>query len=1220
MKKLLDLGSLAVIVIALVILGYVLLPSRPAQAAKSTGAFGDFPAGQARVINLSARREALEDLTPREQVDQMRDWLLFTAVSASGLSADEINRALFDLPPTRHGFMQSVANFEYGDTRSCYLGGEQVLALVPADASEERVERLARIADGHRKNLGETLAKLKLVVFEYELQPSDDPSRQTATLTRRDTVDAADLFERSAGYHEAKIGGPEDFRRFMGQIDDLTYASLKDGLTLGGRKIKGHSYRGIGVEEVAALYQSEAKIRGSRNALIEEQRQASRASTPVGSSGFSLDPSYDYARLAARFDADIAPRLRRFYSGRMLGPARDASIAPASGELAPVGTVAQKLKEAREGLARRDAGPLLGLLVDAEEKGAEGKELAREIEQSIKEHYGYQAARYIGELQGTEAGMVLFYTDLLAKLWAINYQRSAPAADVPGFRPMTALPVSSVYMQELNELSNTRLWFGPQDKGFQVADNGRSMLFARNATRVYAASSNSLKPGDESEPNAHSAAFLGWWDDHYEEIARFEPEYERLNELMKWSLVIAWLNQKEQAGGLGFLQGVPVERGHWFPDWVKQRPLRYTAWDKIGFYERGRNGATTESLPRLQSEVYKLFGRGRSLSGGVSLAGEETLARRPPLSPDSKVAQNARRSNLNYAPAESSSSALKTLEGTAYSFSSTSPERAATTATAREGAKQRGRFGEAANQPVEHTVARLEGGMSFGARLGGVPHGELIITNAENGFSAGWAGRDLGTAMSLGRRLSRSTKPAEVLALDPNVEASIKLPADGSYLVKLGGSERWLRVTPEGAPATSLKSGYAARVGDFGAGAKNYNLAWVSPGEVPASLSGGDTLWLRPVAGTLSRYEMLMGASRPSGVPVSIEHGASTVSGKLDPVTNEISFAYADLPQPLRQDPSLLRRLVAEAKPSAAGGGRYVVGDSRESVVVEYASRGDYRAAARELWESPDAVKAQLEAHRRAGLDECKGLMRIGEYELASRRLDELIQIHGAREELSLHKAVVTLNLPRQQRDLLARLVTDGAPPTVWDEINAQRGPLFPVARRGDDINLQRVVNDVAVRYEILSLDGAMPLAREESHHLKAYIFVEDTPGPNNLDGPVSSQRTLDAAISGEFNERVIKLPRRVDVARFRPAIIYDKSTGITYRAADTDGPGRGLLLPRYYFGSRHPSRRIGGGFLPRGHLYLLPCVEDDDSTHDDDDDDDCDDEEKDTDVVIVRQ
>ena len=1252
MKKLLDLGSLTGIVIALILIGYLYLPQRPAQATSGPGgAFKDFPVGQARLINLSARREALEDLTSREQLDQMRDWLLFTAVSASGLSAEEVNKTLFDLPPIRHGYMQPVADFEYGDARSCYIGDGQVLALVPADTSDERTERLARIADAQRKNLGTLPAKL--LVFEYELKPADDPAQQTATLTRRDAVNVKDLYTSSAGYSEAKLNSLDDLKRFMGQVDDLTYVSLKDGLTVGGRKIKGHDYRGLRVEEIAALYQSEAKLRGGRNtlkqkiddynarcagehtfestaerdefdrqctqdkaALEAEMLDARNSGKFTDSSGFSLDPTFDYAGLAAKFDAGIAPGIRNIMAGGALADTSASTQASLftpelSGLPGADSSVEQKIASARAGLAHKNADALFELLGEVAKKGKEGEVLARLIEDAIDHTYGYQAARYDGDLQGTEAGMVLFYTDLLAKLWAMNYQHSAPAGAVPDFRPMTTLPVASVYKQELAELSNTRLWFGPQDKGFQVADKGQSMLFARTATRVYAASSNTLKPGVEAQPNAHAAAFLGWWDEHYDEIARFEPEYERLNEIMKWSLVVTWLNQQGQGQRLNFLQNEQVERGNWFPDWVKQHPqLRYKAWDKIGFYPRGYNGTTTEALPRLTSETYRQFGSDVWLVGGVSLASEETFAERAALSADSEVVQTARRSNLNYALGESTNSALKTFDGTTYRFSNVSANEAATTATAKDGAKLRGLYGEVANEPVARTVTHTDGGLNIGARLGDVPLGELHIGNAENGFRVGWASRDMDAGATLARRLTTSSDPAKTLALDPDVSASVVLPGGRGYMVKLEGSDHWLKITPERVPSASLESGYAARVGDFDAGAQNYNLAWVNPKEATANLGESGALRLRKVAGTEHRYEMEMAARDSAGQPISIEHDGATVRGTLNPETGDVSFAYDELPQTLRDDPSLLRRLVVEANPSA-GGGRYVVGEFNKSGLMEQLRSGDYRAAARNLVEAPDEFKTQLDADLRAGLEDCKGLMRNGDYELASRRIDELINIHGPREELSLHKAVAELNVRRSTRNSLAQLVTQGNRPTMLDELSARLNESLPLGRRGESVKFMRTGDDVAMRYDLSNLDGGSPLTTDDASQLKAFIYIEDEPGLNNLDWQFSPQHTLDAAISGRF--KVVRLPRG-DVARFKPSVIYDEAEGITFKAVNEGGTGTGFRAPRYYVGGG------GGGFIPsHRRITVIPCGDRDDGNSVSDNRN-CKDEDDDTAIIIVRK
>ncbi|HVE83136.1 MAG TPA: hypothetical protein VND93_09835, partial [Myxococcales bacterium] len=74
-----------------------------------------------------------------------------------------------------------------------------------------------------------------------------------------------------------------------------------------------------------------------------------------------------------------------------------------------------------------------------------------------------QCARYDGPLKGTHVGMVLFYTDLMAKVWAsVDYHHSAPVDDVDGFRsePRISSAVEPIYWPEIERLSSTRLWFG----------------------------------------------------------------------------------------------------------------------------------------------------------------------------------------------------------------------------------------------------------------------------------------------------------------------------------------------------------------------------------------------------------------------------------------------------------------------------------------------------------------------------------------------------------------------------------------------------------------------------------------------------------------------------------------------------------------------------------------------------------------------------------------
>jgi hypothetical protein len=76
-----------------------------------------------------------------------------------------------------------------------------------------------------------------------------------------------------------------------------------------------------------------------------------------------------------------------------------------------------------------------------------------------------QCARYEG-LAGTSAGMTLFYTDLLAKLWlGTDFARSAPTAEVPGFLSLPQLDLPATFLQDEIDHPNTRLWFGARGDG-----------------------------------------------------------------------------------------------------------------------------------------------------------------------------------------------------------------------------------------------------------------------------------------------------------------------------------------------------------------------------------------------------------------------------------------------------------------------------------------------------------------------------------------------------------------------------------------------------------------------------------------------------------------------------------------------------------------------------------------------------------------------------------
>src|SRR5215813_291701 len=257
MRKSINLFCLAVLIFGIGLCIYLF------RAPATEAAFTGMPLNQPQRIDFRIDKHLWDQKTPREKLDQARDWLLYTTVSQSGRSTKELSDILFDLPASRQEYLKHVANFEYEETRSRFIGNGEVVALIPAN-SGNRIDQLAHIADEQRKNTGQK--PKSVLVFEYELTLDAQKGRPGGTITRRDTIDGRDLYTEQYGYFETTIKSPADLKTFLSRIDDIVFAQDDGGgLLVGGRKLQGSQYRGIGVEDIAAIWQSENEIQAKKN-------------------------------------------------------------------------------------------------------------------------------------------------------------------------------------------------------------------------------------------------------------------------------------------------------------------------------------------------------------------------------------------------------------------------------------------------------------------------------------------------------------------------------------------------------------------------------------------------------------------------------------------------------------------------------------------------------------------------------------------------------------------------------------------------------------------------------------------------------------------------------------------------------------------------------------------------------------------------------------------
>jgi hypothetical protein len=181
--------------------------------------------------------------------------------------------------------------------------------------------------------------------------------------------------------------------------------------------------------------------------------------------------------------------------------------------------------------------------------------------------------RYMGT-QGTSVGMTMFYTDLIAKMWAdTDYGFSAPVMDIPGFPTKPRVDLDPVFFSEWTKNPSGRIWFAPRANAVSRTKRGESesFYFGYGFSHIFGASSNPANPGQEVPPREDLRRTIGWWDRHFDDVASYEPEYQRLNQIMKWSLVTAALSD---ANTIQYLGSVRVRRNLTFREWQQANASR----------------------------------------------------------------------------------------------------------------------------------------------------------------------------------------------------------------------------------------------------------------------------------------------------------------------------------------------------------------------------------------------------------------------------------------------------------------------------------------------------------------------------------------------------------------------------------------------------------------------------------------------------------------------
>ena len=1161
--------------------------------------FHSFPIDQQNTIDFTIDEDSFDALTHREQLDQIRDWLLYTVVSSSDLSIEMVNQVLYDLPTIRHGYMQSTGAFEFGDTRSVYVGDGQVIALLPDTSEGAFATFLNEIADRHRMEQGAELEDLH--VFEYGI----DLLRQRASITQRKTIDASELFTKENGYIESRIYNKASFDDFVEKIDDVTFARIRnDQLILGGRKIDG--YRGIGVSEIATIWQAEKKISQNLeqyeqqteafeellkefsifddskrldsqtdeeweqelrkkeeawNELQEmrekeEERQkklleeAWTQNKLVQGTGFSLDWDYNFRAISRAFNT-IEPDL--------LSLARRSP-----------GIISQeRIQNAREGLQKRNIEPLLsmiGTLVYSQNYSA--YTLGSRLDEMYIQ-YAFQKARYDGDLKGTEVGMILFYTDLLSKIWGFNYSNATTDTQIEDFLSETTMRISSIYEAETDSLGSTRTWFGPEFDGVHIHTDEDKLFLGRKAVRVFSASASMYEPGVESPPNALAASFINWWNNHYEYVAAYEPEYERLNEVMKWGLIIGWLNEYHDGGPLSFLDVVPVDRSNWFPTWVREHPeLKFQDWNQVicgkqsecevTFYPPGYQGVDTETMPLLYSSAFKpdsiLQNEVRYFFGGVTLPGRASVRATLP------------KAKLDAWKGSSSGRILHYKETARYQLYKVSNNQASVSAIPKEGAVIRGRFSELpANARFERVTTRNARNVSFETKVGNQNLGDLRIARNGNGFKVRWSSRDIDNAHTIARHMSNASNQMRFLAQHPKIDAVIQLPGN-QVLVKMPGSNTWIKISPDGTPLAQGAS-WSSRVGDVRGQA--FQVQLLDDAAVKSQLQASNYT-LSEVPGT---HRVVWRATAERGPPnLELSVNNRVLNGRVDAKTGRIQIHGDDLAKINPQELTALQRSLNSTEVTKiqslvrqnTGVVKYQLPQNMRSVYTR--PNASHTQIAGEITKNPAAARTAMNNHLSRNLDDVKRLMNEKEFATAIRRIDDLNSVYGAVPELKMWRGVAEISRGRVQH-AAARMEWAGSKPlqnrnAFFNEVNGrlgntslqtvERANVNTVARYADwkDLRARNLITNgdmsIAARGDQLQLTYrvAQPMKGssvrpDQLGLVKNKAYVQDSPALNNIDWNASlNSSSLQQLISSK-QVTVTRVMQR-DLSHFRPAELYN--------------------------------------------------------------------------------
>lgn len=507
-------------------------------------------------ISYADSTDRLETVPAEERDDQIRDWTVLGLASFLRIDTETLRDFSYDRAPIRDSLFAGITTEAVGPGRFLPDGSGTLHLLVPA-SDPHAARTVGLLLDDYRKDSGVDPTNIRLHCYTISHK------KKTVTVETGPFRPVSEVRTEN-GYVEMEVQDLASLEDFLARTQHLSKLENRGGtLWASGWNWPSTLEGRITTEDISVL-----------------QRGYRRAKEGLGSEpGFSLDPGEPlrggFLELIGLVKSVGYPDTEKFI--------REFS----------------EWKELSKENQRIDR--LISLSLQY-------PDLTKLFLAADQNEPVFQFARYDGGVEGTEVGMTYFYTDLVAKAWPMERGTGVPAGKVSGF--ISDLQARTPWGHCSSEAESGRLWFGLREEAVRVYQ-GRVELGSL-ATRLFSLVQDTNERGKEIEPSYSFGRIMWWWDRHYQAMADYEPQYHRLDQLMRWGAAIAWLvNQNSVL--LPEVAEDTIRTDRHFFNWLAKHPSLKWHW-AIPVVKP--EGVDTEALLTVFSANYEDCGYAHNFWGG----------------------------------------------------------------------------------------------------------------------------------------------------------------------------------------------------------------------------------------------------------------------------------------------------------------------------------------------------------------------------------------------------------------------------------------------------------------------------------------------------------------------------------------------------------------------------------------------------------------------------